>query len=126
MAKRAVWNKVLNSHEDTTAVSTTVVKTDRLESIMIVVDSIGDGVDSAFTMTVTSTATSDAAVKTAVGIKPVLTGVVDGDGVIDFNATSTTVAYEVVGVHPYLCIDISSITDVIGVTIWVGGQETYA
>ena len=125
MAKRAVWNKVLDSHEAVTAVSTTVVKTDRLENIMIVVDSIGDGGSGAFTMTVTSTATPGAAVKTAVGIKPVLTGVVDGDGAIAFNATSTTVAYEVVGVHPYICIDISSITDVVGITIWVGGQETH-
>jgi hypothetical protein len=121
MAKRAVWNKAIDQG---TAAATAVVKTDRLENIMIVVQSIGDTVDSAFTMTVTSTPTVDGAVKTAVGLKPVLTGTIDADGAIAYDQNDTTVAYEVVGVHPYLWIAISGVTDVIKVTIWVGGQET--
>jgi len=120
MAKRAVWNKAIDKG---TAATTAVVKTDRLENLMLVVDSTGDAVDSAFTMTVYSSQDVGGVVKTAVGIQPVLTGTRDADGAIAFDATSTTAAYHIPGVHPYVWIAISGVTDDILITIWVGGQE---
>ena len=120
---RNVWHKLIDKGAVATAVS---FKTDKMYNLMLVVDSVGDAVDSAFTMTVYSSIDKDGTVKTAVGIQPILTGTRDADGAIAFNATSITAAYEIPGLHPYVYITITGVTDVIGIDLWLGGTEDIA
>ena len=120
---RNIWHKLI----DNGAVATTVsFKTHRMYNLMLIVQSTGDAVDSAFTMTVYSSTDDAGTVKTAIGIEPILTGSRDADGAIAFNATSTTVAYEIPGLHPYVYITITGVTDVIGINLWLGGTEDIA
>lgn len=120
MARRSTWNKLINNGA---AAVNVAQKTDGMENLMLVVDSVGDAVDSAFTMTVYSSNDSAGTVKAAVGIQPILTGTRDADGAIAFDQNSTTVAYEIPGIHPYIYITITGVTDVIGINLWLGGTE---
>ena len=122
MARRGIWTKLIDNGDDATGVA---MNTQLMENLMLVVDSVGDGVDSAFTMTVYGSNDAYGTVKATLGIMPSLTGSRDADGAIAFNATSTTVAYEIPGTHPYIFIDIGGVTDDIVVNLWLGGTEDY-
>lgn len=115
-----VWNKLIhNGTGDTTVYQATHL----MEDMSLVVDYVGDGVDSAATMTVYSSNDQYGTVKTAIGIMPVLTGVRDADGAISFGTGNTTVAYEIPGRHQFIFISITSTTDVVGINMWLGGTE---
>lgn len=120
MARRSVWHKLIDRG---TAATTVGFRTDHMEYMMLVVQSVGDAVDSAFTMTVYSATDIVGTVKTAIGIEPILTGVRDADGAIAFNEVSTTVAYEIPGSHPFIYITITGVTDDILINLWLGGTE---
>jgi len=117
---RNIWHKLIDKGA---AATTASFKTDKMYNLMLVVDSVGDAVDSAFTMTVYSSTDAAGTVKTAIGIEPILTGVRDADGAIAFNEVSITAAYEIPGLHPYVYIAITGVTDDILVNLWLGGSE---
>lgn len=124
MSARNVWTKVF----DKKAVAATgSIKTDRLTNLMLVCTNVGDGVDSTFVMTVYGSMDAAGTIKSPLGIMPSLTGVRDAAGNITFawNDALFTAAYEIPGVHPYIFIDIGTVTATINVTIWVGGTEDY-
>ena len=122
MAKRNVWTKLIDKG---TAATTVIQKTDRMQNLMLVVQSTGDAVDSAFTMTVYDSQDASGTVKTALGINPALSATRDSDGAIAFNEVSTVLAYEIPGLHPYIYITITGVTDDIVITLWIGGTEDY-
>lgn len=115
-----VWQKLI----DRGAAATTVIqKTDRWTNLALVVDYTGDGDDSAATMTVYGAQDSEAHVKAAIGIQPVLTGTRDADGAIAFATTDTVVMYQIPGVYPYIYIAITGVTADIVLSLWLGGTE---
>jgi len=99
------------------------VDTSNFEKINIEVVYTGDAVDSAFTLTCYGSVNGDATSRYALGIAPALNETRDADGVVVYNATSSTLLYNVIGVHPYIYLAISSVTDDIVVTINIIGQE---
>ena len=120
MARRNIWIKLINNG---IAATTIGQSTEKLENLMLVMDYVGDGVDSAATMTVYTSKDTAGTVKAAVGIMPSLTGTRDAGGNIDYATSNTTVAYEIPGRHQFIYIAITSVTDDVIINLWLGGTE---
>jgi len=120
MARRNIWIKLINNG---IAATTIGQSTEKLENLMLVMDYVGDGVDSAATMTVYTSKDTSGTVKAAVGIMPSLTGTRDAGGNIDYATSNTTVAYEIPGRHQFIYIAITSVTDDVIINLWLGGTE---
>ena len=85
------------------------VDTSRLSDMVLVVHYVRGGASTG-TMTVYGSLDPAGTVKYALGIMPILTGTRDADGAIAYT-TSTDVAYQIPGVHPYIFIDWNEGTD---------------
>ena len=103
--------------------TTAILKTDKMENMVLLVDYIRTG-SSTGTITVYGAMDANANVKYAIGIAPTLTGSRDADGAIAYT-TSTTVLYEIPGVHPYIYIDWNEGVDGASITVDLIGTETY-
>ena len=99
------------------------IDTHNFNKINIEVIYDGDAVDSAFTITFYGSVDGTADTRYALGVSPSITGTRDADGAIAFNEVDSTVLYDVTGVHPYIYIAISGVTDDIVVTVNIIGQE---
>jgi hypothetical protein len=108
---------------DTAAADTTVVtEVGQYDKVLLLVDYVRTDLDSAGTLTFYGAVDDKALTKYLLGIKPVLTGDVDADGAIAYTA-STTVLYEVVGIHKYLYLSWNETTALANLSIWLIGKE---
>ena len=98
------------------------IKTHMLKEIQLLVESVGDEVDSVATTTFYGSA--DGVNKYALGITPALSTSLDSNGVIAYDSTaSQKLLYNVSGVHPYIYIDEVATTATIGIKVYLIGQE---
>jgi len=109
---------------DTAVADTTkVIEVGQYDKVLLLVDYVYDGVDSAGTLTFYGAVDDKALTKYLLGIKPVLTGDVDADGAIGYGAASTTALYEVVGIHKYLYLSWNETTAIATLNMWLIGKE---
>jgi len=99
-----------------------VVRTNRLSDLMVVV--VYTRVSGAGAGTLVFYGTTDSAATSTylLGVKPVLTGSIDADASIGYT-TSTTVCYQIDGVHPYLNLQWTEDTNPASVTVYIVGWE---
>jgi hypothetical protein len=99
------------------------IDTHYLKEMQLLVVSVGDAVDSQATTTFYGSA--DATNKYKLGITQALdSSTLDADGVIVYDNTALqTILYNVSGVHPYIYIDEVATTAIIGIKVYLIGQE---
>ncbi len=118
MSRLITHRMITASLVDTTA----ILKTDTMEGMTLLVNYTRGGVSTG-DLTVYGAMDADASIKYAIGIAPTLTGSRDADGAVSYT-TSTTVLYEIPGVHPYIYLNWNEGTDGATITIDLNGVET--
>ena len=118
MTKRV---SVIPVHAAVTADSAVTVDTSTLSDMCIIVVYTRSG-SSTGTLTCYGTLDLAATNSYVLGIKPMITGTIDGDGAVDYT-TSTTVGYTVEGVHQYIKLDWNEGTDGATISTYIVGLE---
>ena len=98
------------------------IDTSKFVNINLLVVSVGDAVDSRATTTFYGS--PDGVNNYKLGITPVLSGTLDGDGVIVYDETALqSNLYQVSGVHNYIYIDEVATVATIGIKVYLISQE---